>query len=94
LCERKEDIPLLLEHYLRECNRRSARQVEGFSPEALAKLMTYEWPGNVRELKNLLEAIFITPPAGRISVEDLPEPFCCRSRTGQRSYSNRTATTG
>jgi transcriptional regulator with PAS, ATPase and Fis domain len=86
LRERKEDIPLLLEHYLRECNRRSARQVEGFSAEVLTKLLTYGWPGNIRELKNLLEAIFVTPPAGRIGVEDLPEWFGRQFRAGEPGY--------
>jgi transcriptional regulator with PAS, ATPase and Fis domain len=73
-------------YYLRECNRRSARQVEGFSAEVLTKLLTYGWPGNIRELKNLLEAIFVTPPAGRIGVEDLPEWFGRQFRAGEPGY--------
>jgi DNA-binding NtrC family response regulator len=75
LRERKEDIPLLLAHYLRELNQRFGGRVQGFTREVAEVLGTYEWPGNVRELKNLLEAIFVDPPGDRIAIEDLPEPF-------------------
>jgi len=52
--------------------------VTGFTQEAIDSLLSYDWPGNVRELKNLIEAIFINSPSGRISPADLPEHF--RSR--------------
>jgi DNA-binding NtrC family response regulator len=75
LRQRRQDIPLLLGHYLQQMNRRYGLQVEGFSPEALDCLRAYPWPGNVRELKNLLEVLFLAPPASRIGLADLPEPF-------------------
>ncbi len=75
LRERREDIPLLLEHYLREMNRRFGRQVEGFSEEVMELLLAYSWPGNIRELKNLVEALFINLPGRQVSVVDLPESF-------------------
>jgi two-component system response regulator HydG/two-component system response regulator AtoC len=75
LRDRKEDIPLLLEHYAREMNRRFGRAVEGFTEETLAYLLHYDWPGNVRELKNLCEAIFINQPSRIISFHDLPTIF-------------------
>jgi DNA-binding NtrC family response regulator len=75
LRERKADIPLLLEHYLQEMNRRFGRQVEGFTEEVMDLLLSYYWPGNIRELKNLVEALFINLPAGRVSLVDLPESF-------------------
>jgi DNA-binding NtrC family response regulator len=88
LRERIEDLPLLLEHYLREFNNRSGTRVEGFAQEVLEELLSYDWPGNIRELKNLVEATFINldtdNPASsqRISLGDLPEPF--RSRLTDR----------
>jgi DNA-binding NtrC family response regulator len=88
LRERKEDLPLLLEHYLREFNNRSGTRVEGFAQEALEELLSYDWPGNIRELKNLVEAAFINLDADnpalsqRICLQDLPEPF--RSRLTDR----------
>jgi DNA-binding NtrC family response regulator len=72
LRERKDDILLLLNHYIRELNQRYGRSVLGFTDEVLAHLLRYDWPGNVRELKNLCEAIFINLPTREISFLDLP----------------------
>lgn len=75
LRERKEDLPLLLNHYLNRLNSRCGRSVEGFIQEAFESLLHYDWPGNVRELSNMLEAIFIDPPLRRIQMLDLAEPY-------------------
>jgi two-component system response regulator HydG/two-component system response regulator AtoC len=83
LRDRKEDIPLLFDHYIAELNRRFGLKVEGFTEEALAYLLDYDWPGNVRELKNLLEATFVNLPSRRIGIMDLPEPFRQRSRQAE-----------
>ena len=72
LRERTEDIPLIFEHCLAEMNARSGRHVGAPSREALTCLLAHAWPGNVRELRNVLEAIFISPPEGGISLDDLP----------------------
>ncbi len=55
LRERKEDIPLLAEHFLKKFGRQMKKKVIGFAPMAIQKLMLYEWPGNVRELENTIE---------------------------------------
>ena len=55
LRERKEDIPLLVSHFLSEFNRKYQRNVEGISGDLMRLMMEYEWPGNIRELYNLLE---------------------------------------
>jgi len=81
LRERRADIAALLDHYLRDLNRRCTAKVEGFAPEALEALGAYDWPGNVRELKNLVEAVFVCPPPGRVEVADLPEMIRRRLRT-------------
>lgn len=73
LRQRKEDIPLLLTHYLQELNRRFGSEVQGFTEQALTCLIRYEWPGNVRELKNLVEAVMVNHPSRWIDVEDFPE---------------------
>ena len=75
LRDRKEDVPALLEYYLRELSCLFGREIEGFTEEAFEHLLRYDWPGNVRELKNLLEAIVITVSARRISLPDFPEQF-------------------
>jgi two-component system, NtrC family, nitrogen regulation response regulator NtrX len=72
---RKDDIPLLVEHYLalfcRE-NGKPPKQVDG---EALAYFMAYDWPGNVRELRNMVERLVIMAPRAIIGPEDLPPPL-------------------
>ena len=55
LAERRDDIPLLASHFLRELSARYDRQVNGFSPEAMALLVAADWPGNVRQLRNVVE---------------------------------------
>ncbi|HXH06336.1 MAG TPA: sigma-54 dependent transcriptional regulator [Vicinamibacterales bacterium] len=55
LRERREDIPLLVEHFIAKHAQRAGRRIEGIEPEALAALQAYDWPGNVRELENTIE---------------------------------------
>jgi two-component system response regulator GlrR len=55
LAERRDDIPLLAMHFLRELSARYERQVNGFAPEAMALLVAADWPGNVRQLRNVVE---------------------------------------
>lgn len=55
LRERKEDIPLLAEHFLKQISRRMKKDIKAISPMAMQKLMLYDWPGNVRQLENTIE---------------------------------------
>jgi DNA-binding NtrC family response regulator len=73
LRERKEDIPLLLSHFLELYNERNKRKVEGFTPRAKAALLAYDWPGNIRELGNYVESMVVMTSSTIIDVEDLPE---------------------
>ncbi len=72
LRERKDDIPLLVEHFLARLNEEKGRQIEGISPAALEHLVEHDWPGNVRELENLIERLVVMRGRGIIDVEDLP----------------------
>ncbi|MGC9022268.1 MAG: nif-specific transcriptional activator NifA, partial [Dissulfurimicrobium sp.] len=71
LRNRKEDIPLLAEHFLRESNRQNNRNVR-LSKEVLDLLMSYDWPGNVRELQNLIERLVIMADENYIQPSDIP----------------------
>jgi DNA-binding NtrC family response regulator len=73
LRERKEDIPLLTDHFVQKFSAQFGRGIEGFGEEAMERLLSYDWPGNIRELMNLIERIFIDPPGEKIAVADLPE---------------------
>lgn len=75
LTERKEDIPDLLQFFLNQYNDGNGLCIKGFTPDLMKCLVQYKWPGNVRELRNLVEAIFIDPPCGLISFQNLPDSF-------------------
>src|SRR6266516_4695491 len=72
LRERREDIPSLINHFLRRFNKRFHRDVRGVAPEALAALTAYTFPGNVRELENLIERAFAMGAREQITLNDLP----------------------
>lgn len=75
LKERREDIPLLFSDAIEEFNLRDQCSVGAPDSQFLQCLMAHDWPGNIRELRNLVEAIFIDPPAGTIEFKDLPPVF-------------------
>ena len=61
LRERKEDIPLLVKHFIEKYNKKENKQINGISPEVETEFYHYHWPGNVRELENVIErAITLT----------------------------------
>jgi len=72
LRERREDIPLLVEHFRQKYNARLRKNVEKIEDDALACLAVYSWPGNIRELENVLERTILFAEGPRIAVKDLP----------------------
>ncbi|HID54911.1 TPA: sigma-54-dependent Fis family transcriptional regulator [Candidatus Poribacteria bacterium] len=72
LRERREDIPLLVEHFIRKHSIRHEKKVKSISDEAMRALMSYNWPGNVRELENAIERAIILSEGETIQIEDLP----------------------
>jgi two-component system response regulator HydG len=72
LAERREDIPMLAEHFLMELRDISDRHITGFSAEALRALQWHDWPGNVRELRNAVEAAIVLGTGSEIGRNDLP----------------------
>jgi DNA-binding NtrC family response regulator len=72
LRERRDDIPSLVNHFIRRFNPRFHREVSGISPEAMAALTAYDFPGNVRELENLIERAFAMGARDQITIADLP----------------------
>ena len=73
LRERIEDIPLLIEHFLKKHQKHYNSSVNGIEPEAMAALMKYPWPGNVRELENMVEMLLAYARKPLIRFSDLPE---------------------
>jgi len=72
LRDRKEDIPLLVEHFISKFNVIDSRKVKGVNDESLDLLMKYEWPGNIRELENVVEQAMLVNSTGFITPVDLP----------------------
>jgi DNA-binding NtrC family response regulator len=72
LARRADDIPLLVEHFVRRYSRECNKPVDGLSAEAMAALRDYEWPGNVRELQNVIERAVVLAEGPVIQLNDLP----------------------
>lgn len=87
LRERREDIPLLVEHFLRYLSNKFSKDVRTLSQEIMNLFMNHAWPGNVRELKGCLEYAFVLAESGKIEAEHLPPGFL-------PGYSDRTAQLG
>ena len=73
LRDRRDDIPILVEHFVRKYNVEKSRALEGVRPESLEILRRYTWPGNVRELENLVERIVVLKGSGWLEPSDIPE---------------------
>ena len=75
LRDRKEDIPLLIDHFINKFNVENNKNVKGFNKEAIELMMQYEWPGNVRELENLVERVIALTSGEYIQLSELPLSF-------------------
>lgn len=87
LRNRREDIPLLVDHFVHLYNAAQGKSIEGVSPDVMALLIAYDFPGNVRELKNILEHAFILCQHGTIQTAHLPRtlmPVSTRPEIGEK----------
>ena len=75
LRDRKEDIPLLVEHFIARFNRLHNKTITGVTDQVLTCLLAHDYPGNVRELENIIEHCFVLCPGGMIEEKHLPEAF-------------------
>ncbi len=71
LRERKEDIPFLLEHFLKKYNKKTRKNIKGVSEAAMKALLDYDWPGNIRELENTIERAVVFCDSEYIELDDL-----------------------
>ncbi len=85
LRERKEDIPLLIDHFIQKLNALHNRDIKYMDQTALTLLMAYDFPGNIRELENIMEYIFVICTEDRISTEHLPDYI-----TGVTSFESKS----
>src|SRR5678815_4957116 len=80
LRHRRDDIPLLANHFLTKFNGVNGKNIQRLSEDALRKMETYEWPGNVRELENAMERAYILETSGELSAQHLPDSVSSSSR--------------
>jgi PAS domain S-box-containing protein len=73
LRERREDIPMLVDHFIRKFNRLNGKEIQGLAPEVMPILMSWDFPGNIRELENIIEYATIVCRNGFIGSEHLPD---------------------
>lgn len=71
LRERKEDVPLLVDHFLRKYNKKAKKKIRKISPAVKKALMEYDWPGNIRELENTIERAVVLSRSNEIELENL-----------------------
>lgn len=91
--ERREDIPLLAEHFIEDCNKTQGLSLREFSEEAAALMQTMVWPGNVRQLKNLVERVLILGHGtGQIEARELPNEQSSSEDEGRVVLSGSLAT--
>ncbi len=72
LCERSEDIPLLVQHFIEKYNKENSKSITGVDQTALNLFVKYSWPGNVRELENLIERAVVTSKGTVLTEDDFP----------------------
>ncbi len=84
LRERKEDIPLLLRHFLNVYRKENNKEIEGVTEDVSEILVNYDWPGNIRELENLVERAVVLTKTKLIARDDLP-PFLVTSQEEERA---------
>jgi DNA-binding NtrC family response regulator len=73
LRQRREDLPALVDHFVRRFNAEEGKSVPGVAPETLAMLMSYDWPGNVRQLENAVFRAIVLSDGGTLKPEDFPQ---------------------
>ncbi|HOM42065.1 MAG: sigma 54-interacting transcriptional regulator [Clostridia bacterium] len=87
LKERREDIPMLLEHFIKRISINMNKEIAGVSPEAENCLLNYDWPGNIRELENLVERVIALTDGNEIDMNSLPSKISSLYRVNQHTYS-------
>jgi two-component system response regulator HydG len=81
LRERREDVPLLVEHFIRKHTQRTGKRVERLDEAAMARLSAYDWPGNVRELENAIERVVVLSGGPVVTAAEITLPGAAATPT-------------
>jgi len=91
LFERSQDIPVLIDHFVKLFARQHEKQIKGMSPAARRKLLSFDWPGNVRQLRNVIESMVVVNYKGFLDIDDLPEELSDRGQVAEESPTSSLA---
>jgi two-component system response regulator HydG len=91
LAERSQDIPLLIEHFMKQFSARHGKTIKSMSTAARRRLMAYEWPGNVRQLRNVIESMVVVDYDQVLDVDDLPPELAGAAETPSEPASGTLA---
>jgi two-component system response regulator HydG len=95
LAERSQDIPLLIEHFVKQFSKRHHKTIKSMSAAARRRLLAFDWPGNVRELRNVVESMIVVDFDGVLDLDDLPSEFSDEtSPTAETSNGSLTSLVG
>jgi len=95
LRERKEDLPLLVSHFIRTMKHKTGKEIVDTSRQVMQTFMNHDWPGNVRELENAIEHAFVLCNSSRIEMQDLPVEILHGNTTGsEKSHTLRPRPSG
>ena len=95
LRERSQDIPILIDYFIRQFAAQHGKQIKGMSPAARHRLLAFDWPGNVRQLRNVVESMVVVDYDGLLDVDDLPEELAGPPEpVGEPSTASLTALVG
>jgi two-component system response regulator HydG len=85
LTERSQDIPLLIEHFMKQFAKRHHKSITGVSVAARRRLMAYDWPGNVRQLRNVVESMVVVDFDGVLDLDDLPAELAAPAEAAEEA---------
>jgi two-component system response regulator HydG len=88
LRERSQDIPVLIEHFVKLLGKKHEKSIRGVSPAARRRLLTFDWPGNVRQLRNVVESMVVVDYDGLLDTDDLPEELADPPHTDHEPPAN------
>jgi two-component system response regulator HydG len=91
LADRSQDIPLLIEHFLKQFAKRHHKKIDSMTAAARRRLLAYDWPGNVRQLRNVVESMVVVDYDGVLDVDDLPSELSGNSDAAEEVRGNSLA---
>ena len=91
LIERSQDMPVLIDHFIKMFSKVHDKQIRGMAPAARRSLLAYGWPGNVRQLRNVVESMVVVDYDGLLNVDDLPEELAGTATSASESLASASA---